>query len=174
MYSLDRAKSCCFTGHRPGKLPGRALPNSYETVAIANKLDDLIKSACGNGYEFFISGMAFGFDMLAAEAVLRNPNAKLVCALPLLNQSLFWNSNEKKRYSDILNRAAIIIYPKEEDVKNGYMNRNKYMVNNSSFVIACFNESNKQIRSGTAATVRYAKSQNVPVINIWDCWKNKV
>jgi len=51
------------------------------------------------------------------------------------------------------------------------MKRNRYMVDNSGLVIACYNENPADFRSGTGATVRYAQKNGVPVVNLWNCWE---
>jgi len=70
--------SCCFTGHRPEKLQA---PDSL----VIKELDSAIKNAINNGYSTFITGMAKGVDIWAAELVLRDrrrfPQIKLVCAI---------------------------------------------------------------------------------------------
>ena len=53
-----------FTGHRPHKL------HQPKAVVIA-ALEDKIREAVNNGFVTFISGMAWGVDIWAAEIVLR-------------------------------------------------------------------------------------------------------
>lgn len=59
-----RQHRCCFTGHRPEKL------NMPETEVIA-WLESEIRKAIDDGFVTFISGMARGVDIWAAEIVLR-------------------------------------------------------------------------------------------------------
>ena len=59
-----RQKRCCFTGHRPEKLSA-----SEDEVKMA--LADAIDSALTVGKRTFISGMARGTDIWAAELVLQ-------------------------------------------------------------------------------------------------------
>ena len=74
-----RKHRCCFTGHRPEKLhkPEEQIKKDLE-VAILQAVDD--------GFVTFISGMARGVDIWAAEIVLRlresNPAIHLVAASP--------------------------------------------------------------------------------------------
>lgn len=59
-----RKHRCCFTGHRPEKM---CLPERR----IKTALDLKIHAAIEDGYQTFISGMARGVDLWAAETVLR-------------------------------------------------------------------------------------------------------
>lgn len=59
-----RQHRACFTGHRPHKL------HQPKAVVIA-ALEDKIREAVNNGFVTFISGMAWGVDIWAAEIVLR-------------------------------------------------------------------------------------------------------
>ena len=59
-----RQHRACFTGHRPHKL------HQPESVVIA-ALEAKIREAIDDGFVTFISGMAWGVDIWAAEIVLR-------------------------------------------------------------------------------------------------------
>ena len=59
-----RRHRCCFTGHRPHKL------HQPESVVIA-ALEQKIRDAVAAGFVTFISGMAWGVDIWAAEIVLK-------------------------------------------------------------------------------------------------------
>lgn len=64
-------KTCCFTGHRP-----KSLPFGYDEGAEGCKrlkallTEGIEKQITENGVTHFISGMAMGVDIYAAEAVL--------------------------------------------------------------------------------------------------------
>lgn len=58
-----RKHLCCFTGHRPEKLGA-----PEEKIKAALKKE--IRTAVSEGYSVFISGMARGVDVWAAELVL--------------------------------------------------------------------------------------------------------
>lgn len=57
-----REKTACFTGHR--EIPKRDMRKIRQ-----NTLNAIIK-AYENGYRYFGSGEAIGFDLLAADCVL--------------------------------------------------------------------------------------------------------
>ena len=54
---------CCFTGHRPEKL-------SLSENEVKHLLEKAIDNAIADGYVTFITGMAKGTDIWAAEIVL--------------------------------------------------------------------------------------------------------
>ena len=59
-----RTQRCCFTGHRPEKL------TKSETEIIAG-LEKEIRLAVADGFCTFITGMARGVDIWAAEIILK-------------------------------------------------------------------------------------------------------
>ena len=67
MYELK--STCCFTGHRPDKM------EQGEKV-IKLLLEKVIDDAIVNGYVTFITGMAMGTDIWAAEIVLERKKEK--------------------------------------------------------------------------------------------------
>lgn len=57
-----RKRSCCFTG----RLEKLTMPE----IEIKAALESEIQAAIAEGYQIFISGMARGVDLWAAESVL--------------------------------------------------------------------------------------------------------
>ena len=86
-------KTCAFTGHRP---KGLGYPESDERcAALKEKLRSLIiRMIEEKGVTHFISGMAQGVDMYAAEIVLElkkhYPQITLECAIPYERQAVRW------------------------------------------------------------------------------------
>lgn len=76
-----RPVTCCFSGYRIEKMPFRNedCPAARELFAA---LDAAVAEAAADGCTRFLSGMSTGFDLWAAEAVLRarrTPGAAAVC-----------------------------------------------------------------------------------------------
>ena len=100
-----RKHRCCFTGHRPEKLhkPEEQIKKDLE-VAILQAVDD--------GFVTFISGMARGVDIWAAEIVLRlresNPVIHLVAASPYRGFEIRWSADWQSRHSAILQQADLV------------------------------------------------------------------
>ena len=82
-----RKHRCCFTGHRPDKL-------NVKEEELRRLLEMEIRRAIARGFTTFITGMAVGTDLVAAEIVLRlreqNQRLKLICALPHPGFGLHW------------------------------------------------------------------------------------
>ena len=154
---------CCFTGHRPGKLGFGE--NSIECRALKAKTEELIiRLIEEKGINYFISGMALGVDMYAAEIVIklkeRYPQIKLECALPCANQTAKWNDSDKEAYRKIIDACDKAVLLQEEYTNDCMQRRNRYMVDNSGVVLAVWNGK----PSGTGSTVRYARSKGVAVL----------
>ncbi len=150
--------SCCFTGHR-------FLPAEKSDV-IQSTLECLIRELCENGCREFFSGGAIGFDMMAAEAVLKLkktfPEIVLVMALPCRDQHIKWGKADRMRYEKLLNRADRIVYLCESYVTGCMHLRNKYMVDNADLCVAYL----KKQGGGTEYTVRYAGEKGCRVVNL--------
>lgn len=153
----------CFTGHRSQKLPWRFNECDERCVNMRNKAKEKIEQAIIDGYVYFISGMALGFDMICAEIVLelkkKYPHIKLVCAIPCKNQDELWTNEYKKRYKNLLKQADTIRYIAEEYTKTCMLERNDYMLKNSSRVIALFNG----LSGGTKSTILKAQKMGLRV-----------
>ena len=151
-----RMHRVCFTGHRPEKL------TRFEWL-IKRDLEKQIRQAIADGLDVFISGMARGVDIWAAEIVLKlrskGERIKLICACPYEGFEERWDANWKSRYQEILNAADLVRYICPGYSKACFQIRNEWMVNHTARVIAIFNNT----PSGTMNTIEYAIKQNVPV-----------
>ena len=149
--------TCAFTGHRPGKLPWRYNENDPRCITLKKQLSDIVSILTERGIVHFLSGMALGTDLWAAYAVLesrrQHPNVKLHCILPYCGQADRWSHAYQEQYREILNQSDTIVRV-HRDYKDGcLLERNYFMVNSASVVVAVFDGT---YRSGTGATVRYA------------------
>ena len=159
MKENKRQHRCCFTGHRPNKL-------RQSEQEIKPLLEKAIDWAIDNGFVTFISGMAEGVDIWAAEIILdkrkSNADLHLICALPHPGFENRRSMSEKARFQKIIAAADFVKLVGDRYFTGCYQVRNEFMVDHSSLVIAAFNG----IASGTKNTVDYAKRRGVRVINI--------
>ena len=158
--SEKRTHRCCFTGHRPEKL-------SLSESEVKATLEKEIRLAITDGINVFITGMAPGVDIWAAEVVLNlreteDLSLKLIAASPHPNFENRWSLEWQKRYAAIMARADFIKEVCSHYSRGCYQIRNEWMVDHSARVIAVWNGS----PSGTRNTVMYAKQKGVPVINV--------
>ncbi len=160
-------KVCCFTGYRPSKFPFPLSKENREYIEFENVLTDTVLSLFGDGCNTFISGAAMGFDIIAAETVLdlrkgsKTP-VKLICAVPFKAQSDTFTGDWKARYDAVLAAADQIIYTSEDYHKGCYSVRNRYMVDNSDYVLTWFDGA----KGGTHNTILYALRNGKKVINL--------
>ncbi len=116
----------------------------------------------------FLSGMAVGFDLAAAECVLalrdEGLNVRLHCVLPYSEQSLFFDKDDATRYERVLSQADRVITLAEKYSKDVFFRRNDYLVKQADCIIAYFNG---VPTGGTAYTVRHARRERVMVENIY-------
>lgn len=160
--------SCCFTGHRPNKLPWKDNEKCFSFFVFNIKLTiTLLKLIWNNNCRYFTSGMALGIDLICAEKILKLKkfikNITLECAIPCLNQTAKWLPHNIDRYNKILSLADKITYTSNKNYFNGCMQlRNKYMIDNNDIVFAIYNGSN----GGTQQTINYAKLKNKNIILI--------
>lgn len=151
-----RKHRCAFTGHRPEKLDGQ---EAYVIVALRKA----IESAVAEGYTTFVTGCSRGVDLWAADIVIemrRHDNRlKLICAIPFEGFENNWPIDWKKHLELIKNQADWIQIISKEYHADAYMQRNAWMVNKSSKIIAVCNGK----PSGTLNTVRYAEAKNVSI-----------
>ena len=120
-------KTCAFTGHRP---KGLGYPELDERcAALKEKLRALIiRMIEEEGVTHFISGMAQGVDMYAAEIVLelkkQDPQITLECAIPYERQAVRWPEALRNRYFSIAERLFLLhfqgIRPENPDRLPGF------------------------------------------------------
>lgn len=157
---------CCFTGHRPTQLPWQYDESGIRYWAFKRRFRKTIISSIEEGYKHFISGMALGIDMIAAEIVLElkstYPDIILECALPCINQTAKWNDESIMRYQNILSLADKVTTVSDTLYFNGCMaKRNKYMIEHSNRVMAVYNGKKS---GGTYQTINMAKIANKEVV----------
>lgn len=82
----------CFSGHR--ELPKNKL------ISISDMLEKEIEYLIKSGYCCFESGGALGFDLFAAEIVLKlkkkYPHINLILILPCKEQTKYWKKDDIK------------------------------------------------------------------------------
>lgn len=152
-----RKHRCCFTGHRPEKLK---VPESV----VISELEKEIRQAIADGFSVFISGMARGVDIWAAEIVLKLRDGgeaiKLICACPYQGFEREWQQSWQDRCHAILTTADLVRFICPEYGRTCFQRRNEWMVDHVARVIAVWNGQ----PSGTKNTIIYAMRTNVPVL----------
>ena len=154
---MDWTTSCCFTGHRPEKMPWGTDERDPRCVEIKRKLDEALEQAYDRGYRHFICGMARGGDMYFGEAVLklraRCPEVTLECACPCETQASRWPEVDRRRYQALLDQCNYETVVQHVYDRGCMMRRNRYMVEHATHVISIYDG---VPRGGTANTLAYA------------------
>lgn len=159
--------TCAFTGHRPKSFPWKYDEAAPCCVLLKEALAAQIRALSDRGVTDFLSGMAQGTDLWCSQIVLalkkKNPALKLHCVLPCEGQADNWSTSAQERYFSILEQADRVVYIHREYNKSCLLERNHYLVDHASFLLAVYNGT---WRSGTGATVRYAQKLNRTIIVI--------
>ncbi len=152
---FDAATTVAFTGHR-----------TYDDSAN-ERLFSAVRSLYDEGFRTFLSGMAAGFDLAAAEAVLALRNelsvVRLVCVVPFKGQQTRFSPDTRVRYERVIACADLVLTLAPHYAPDVYFRRNDFLVANSSVLVACFSGA----KGGTAYTVRQAARKPMRIINIW-------
>lgn len=160
------SKTCCFTGHRPEKLPWRYNENDSRCIALKRKIYDIIEAVYLSGVTHFICGMAKGCDMYFCEAVIElrdeYPNITLEAAIPCETQALGWSETDRNRYYYLASQCDDETMLQRAYSPDCMLKRNMYMVDNSSVLIAVYSGS----FGGTMQTVNYARRRGLEIISI--------
>ena len=163
---MDKEKTCCFTGHRPSKLPWGQNENDPRCIAVKQELASRLEGIYETGFRHFMCGMAIGCDMYFAEAVLalreKHPDISLEAVIPCGTQPDRWAKPLRMRYTSLLDRCDSVKVLQIMYSRDCMMRRNKYMVDNSSLLLGCF----MGIPGGTMNTIVYAERSGLKVVLI--------
>lgn len=154
------AATAAFTGHR--------WYDSSRKQSMKSSIEANVREAYKNGITNFISGMAIGFDLLAAGVVLslkrEYPDITLTAVVPFKEQASRFNDDDKCIYNKYLSQADKIVIISDVYYARCYLDRDRYMVEHSSMLIACYDGRKK---GGTFWTVNYARRTGRKVIDIY-------
>ncbi|WP_317854461.1 SLOG family protein [Chakrabartyella piscis] len=156
-----KEKTASVTGHRK-------LPMDMELEILQKQLANEIEVSINDGYIRFLFGGAIGWDMLCGFVVAslkeKYKEIQLVAVVPFREQEEKWSKEEQTKYRELLHLCDEVIILQEEYTKDCFKNRNQYMVDHSSKVIAYYNGG---VRSGTGQTIRMAEKQKLNIVNLY-------
>lgn len=161
-------KVAAFTGHRKKRMLRGDADNQALAGQIREKVSDMVMYLYGQGYREFYTGMAQGFDMTAAEAVLKlrehYEDIALVAAIPFRSQPAWFDPQDQLLYRELLGQADRVVMLSENYYRGCYLRRDEYMVSRASLVIAYWDNVRE---GGTYYTVRKAVERGRTVINLY-------
>ena len=163
-----QVSKCCFTGYRPAKFPFELSVDNYDYIEFENSLLESIIKLISENCCIFYTGMAMGFDIIAAESVLLLKKArpdldiKLVCVIPFEAQGESYSDFWRKKYLDILKEADESIVLSHKYYSGCYQVRNKFMVDNCDYVLTWYDGKS----GGTKNTLDYASKKQRQIFNV--------
>ena len=161
-----RQESCCFTGHRPAKLPWRYDETDLRCRALKDRIRDAVEGAYEQGYRHFLCGMAQGCDLYFCECVLelrqRHPDVTVEAAIPCPTQADAWPADQRERYRRLVEACDYETMVSAQYSSGCMLRRDRYMVNHASLLIAAFDGSS----GGTRYTVEYALNRGLGIVDL--------
>lgn len=166
MFTIEN--SCCFTGYRPEKFDFMFNENSKDYRSFMSRLTTGISRLINNGCTTFYTGMAKGFDIIAAEQIALikklNPKIKLIAVIPFKNQQCSFSEDWKTRYNEVLACSDETVVLNERYESWAFDQRNRYMVDRCRYVITFFDGK----LGGTKNTLSYASRRCRTIVNIFE------
>lgn len=170
----DPARTVCFSGHRPPKLPGNG-----EGDALSAALRGAVEKEILIGRKIFVNGGMAGFDILAGEAVIalqrKYPDIRCVTAAPFRAgyfKTANWTPDWKERALYVYRASAVAFTLAENYCPGIYYKRDEYMLSLSSVVVCYLNgeitgmAGKRRKGGGTAYTVNRAYDLGLAITNL--------
>lgn len=139
---MDPAVTCCFSGHRPVRLPWGRNEADPRCLALKARLDQALEEAhrqasatscaawpreptCISARRFWTSG----------SATRRSP---LEAAIPFAGQADHWSAADQRRRMTLLDQCDLETVVQHTYTPGCMNRRNRYMVDRSSLLIAVY------------------------------------
>ena len=165
--AYERSQTCCFTGHRPAKLPWGSDERDPRCLALKRSILRELERLYRLGYRHFISGMALGCDLYFAEAVLELKQSKqelvLEAVIPCSGQADRWAETDRARYGQLLQQCDVLTVLEDSYSDGCMLRRNRSMIDRADLLISVYDGSG----GGTGNTVQYAKERGLEIRSLW-------
>lgn len=162
----SRQISCCFTGHRPGKLPWRYNEADPRCLSLKRRIADAAEAAYLEGYRHFLCGMALGCDLYFCECVLAlrqiHGDVTVEAAIPCPTQADSWPADQQVRYRHLVDACDFETLVSARYTSSCMQRRDRYMVDHASLLIAAFDGT----AGGTRYTMQYAMSRGLSIVDL--------
>ena len=157
---------CCFTGHRPAKLPWGFDETDARCLHLKARIADALEAAYESGYRHFICGMALGCDLYFCEAALalreRRPGVTVEAVIPCEEQAARWRERDRERWFSLVERCDNETMLQHHYDRGCMLRRNRYLVDHSAMLIAVYDG----MLGGTMYTISYAMKRGLDVVTL--------
>lgn len=144
IFVPNKNTTICFSGHR-----------TFSAGDDEGRLAAAVQAAYADGCRTFISGMAAGFDLAAAETVLQlrdssrasglpdvsgvsGGDVRLICAVPFAGQARDFSAEDRRRWEAIVAAADVVEMLAERYSYGVFYQRNEWMVARSGRLICWY------------------------------------
>lgn len=156
----QKMRTAAFSGHRTIAHDRRDELKARLAVAASD--------AYASGVRRFLCGMAQGFDLMAADAVIalrsEHPDVCLVAVVPFREQSARLYPAEKAHYDAVMAGADEVVMLSELYFKDCLLRRNDYLLAKSSRMIFYYDGA---YRGGTCYTWNRARRLGLSIVNLY-------
>ena len=149
---MDPAVTCCFSGHRPVRLPWGRNEADPRCLALKARLDQALEEAHRQGFRHFLCRMALR---------QRHPEVTLEAAIPFAGQADHWSAADQRRRMTLLDQCDLETVVQHTYTPGCMNRRNRYMVDRSSLLIAVYDGIPQ---GGTLNTLSYAMGKGVRTV----------
>ncbi len=161
---MRRDHTCCFTGHRPEKLPWGTDESDPRCIDLKARIDSALEDAYDKGMRHFICGMALGADQYFCEAALalrsRRRGVTVEAAIPCEEQAARWREEERNRYFELVHSCDYETMVQHHYDRGCMLRRNRYMVDRSAMLIAAYDG----LLGGSMYTLSYAMKKDLEIV----------
>ncbi len=158
--------TCCFTGHRPDKLPWGTDEGDPRCIDLKERVAAALEAAYEKGMRHFICGMALGADIYFCEAALdlrrRYPGVTVEAAIPCEEQAARWSERDRNRYFGLVKDCDYETMVQHHYDRGCMLRRNRYMVDRSSMLIVVYDG----LLGGTMYTLAYAMKKGLEIVTL--------
>ena len=161
---MRRDHTCCFTGHRPEKLPWGTDESDPRCVDLKARITAALEKAYDKGMRHLICGMALGADHYFCEAALalrgRRAGVTVEAAIPCEEQAARWREEERNRYFELVRSCDYETMVQHHYDRGCMLRRNRYMVDRSVMLIAAYDG----LLGGSMYTLSYAMKKDLEIV----------
>lgn len=162
---MPRETACCFSGHRPSRLPWGEDTADPRCRFFEARLREALRAAWQEGFRHAICGMAQGADLCFCRAALslreECPGLTVEAAVPYGSQAEYLAAHRRPEYERLI-AACDTVTILQPHYSRGCLNRrNRYMVDHAALLIAAYDGTPK---GGTFNTIAYAMREGVRTV----------